>query len=164
MRWKNNPKHKGMTDSFPVDVSLIVRALKEYPEATGIEFCNGVNNGEFAPVMAAVTEEGIPLTAFNSKENISLEEFAVCRGQWKDRYRGNEQVLQFFFIGEEALMQNIEDFDVTRYEATFVEKADATNSGLLLGYSSGLEKDPGDDDPDTALNFARPCPPSCGED
>jgi len=162
-RWKNNPKHKGMTDSFSVDVSLLMKTLNENSEATGIEFCNGQNGDEYAPVMAAINEDGAPLAAFNSTEEISLEEFALCRGQWKDRFKDNKEVLQFFFIGTDALMRNIEDFDITRYEASFVEKTDGKDSGLLFGYSSGVEKDPGGGDPDTALNFVKTCPMECPE-
>ena len=163
-RWKNNPRNGGFQDTFPVDVSLVVKALKMNPEATGIEFCNGMSGNEYTPVMAAVTGEGVPLAAFNSTEDIGLEEFKSCRAQWIERYGNDPDVLQFFFIGEEALIMNIEDFDVTRYEACFVEKANDQNSGILYGYSGGVAKDPGDDDPDTALNFAQSCPPICEDE
>lgn len=164
MRWKKNPNNKGMTESFSVDVALMVNTLRDNPKAAGIEFCNGLSDGEFAPVMAAVTEEGEALAAFNSTEPISLDEFNKCRAGWEERYKSNPSVTQFFYLGEESIMTNIEDFDVTRYQACFVEKANGKDSGLLLGYSTGVEKDPGgDDDPDTALNLARICPPHCGE-
>ena len=164
MRWKRNPNNEGMTESFSVDVSLMINTLDEFPEASGIEFCNGLNGKSFAPVMAAVTEEGKALAAFNSTSPISLEEFNNCRSQWKERYQNNPNVIQFFYLGEESIRQNIEDFDIIKYEASFVEKASGEDSGLLFGYSASMDKDPGDEDPTTALNLAKLCPPLCGEE
>lgn len=162
-RWKKNPNNAGLPDSFPVSVELILKNISN-PLSTGIQFCNGLNGqGEYAPVMASVDETGKALSAFGETGEISLDEFRECRSNWKAAHP-NPNTTQFFFLGEESLKINIADFDISRYVASFVEKANNKNSAILFGYSDGGMKDPGDDDPSSALNIVKICPPDCDND
>lgn len=131
-------------------------------DAAGVEFCNGSNDtGGYSPVMAAINEDGKPLFTFDPNGEIPIQEFLACRRNWKNN-KGPE-ALRYFYLGKESILENIENFDVTRYQATFVEKADGQNSGLLLGFSGSPMKDPEDEIPDTALNIVRICPPDCDD-
>lgn len=161
-RWKNNPKNgKYPSDTFAVPFELLTASISN-PVCTGVKFCNGLDeNGGYNPVICAVDENGVILSAFDEKGDISESEFDNCRKNWEKKFPEIEGNAQFFYLGEEAIKENIESFDVERYEAAFVEKRNGDDSALLYGYSIGGMKDPGDDDPDTALNDTYFCPPWC---
>ncbi|GAB5523510.1 MAG: hypothetical protein Roseis2KO_13820 [Roseivirga sp.] len=162
-RWKKNPKNKDLPDTFPVSVEQLQLHIEKF-DCNGIEFCNGSNQGgDYTPVMAAVDGEGNILAAFNNDGDISIDEFKSCRENWRAQHP-DPDTTQFFYLGEEAITTNITDFDVVRYEAAFVEESSGTNSAVLYGYSYDGMKDPGDEEPDTALNRSYLCPPFCGED
>ncbi len=162
-RWMKNPKNKGLTDTFPVSVEQIQKHI-QLEGCSGIEFCNGISKTkEYSPVMAAVNEDGQLIAAFNNEGPISKEEYEFCRSNWERDFPKNE-FTQFFFLGEESLRDNIEDFDVARYVAAFVEKEDGTDSAVLYGYSYNGLKGPEEEEPDTSLNRPILCPPWCDED
>lgn len=162
-RWRRNPNNNGLKETFPVSVEMILQNLSNQA-SSGIQFCNGLNNeGDYTPVMGSVDETGVLLSAFDETGEISLEQFKKCRENWKEAHT-NPKTIKFFFLGKESIQNNIQDFEVTRYEASFVEKSNGEDSGLLLGFSTGSGKDPGEEDPSTALNVAKLCPPLCDDD
>lgn len=162
VRWRKNPNNDGLPDTFPVSVELVLKNISD-PLCAGVKFCNGISNeGEYTPVMGSVDEAGQVLSAFTEAEEISVDDFEEYRTNWRTAHP-NPNVAQFFFIGEESLKTNIGDFDISSYIASFVEKADGKNSAVLFGYSDGGMKDPGDEDPSSALNVVRFCPTECDD-
>lgn len=161
-KWKRNPINQGLTDTFPVSVEQIQKHI-QLEECSGIEFCNGLNNHSiYTPVMAAVTDNGQLISAFNNEGEISKEEYYSCRKNW-EKDHPKSKFTQFFFLGKDAIKVNIEDFDVSKYKAAFVEKEDGSNSAILYGYSYDGLKGPEDEEPETALNRPILCPPWCDE-
>ena len=164
VRWKNDPKNKKYpAGTFSVPMEYLTRFISN-PECAGIKFCNGLNDkGKYSPAMCAITEDGEILSAFDSKGVISVEEFETCRTNWEREFPVIEDNTQFFYLGSEAIGQNIADFDVERYEAAFIEYSNGSNNAVLFGYTLEGMKDPGEDEPDTALNRSFICPPICPE-
>lgn len=161
-RWKNNPRNKVYpSDTFAIPMEFLTKFISN-PVCNGVKFCNGLNeNGEYSPAMCTITGEGEIVEAFDASGVISTEEFEKCRANWARKFPVENGYIQFFYLGEEAIKANIEDFEVGRYEAAFVEDRNGQDTALLYGFSSDGMKDPGDDDPDTALNRAYICPPFC---
>lgn len=162
-RWKKNPKNeKYPSDTFSVPINLLEKSMED-PACNGIQFCNGFDEkGNFSPVMCAVSEDGKFLCGFNTEKEILEEEFNLCRERWTEQFPVNNENIQFFYLGEEAIKMNIENFEVNKYTAAFVEKTDGTDSAVLYGYHLDGMKDPGDDEePDTSLNDSYFCPPIC---
>ena len=163
-RWKKNPKNKKYpADSFPVPVEILKSCI-DSTECNGVNFCNGLDDkGNYTPVMSVIDGEGNILAAFDTTQVISTSDFESARTNWNDKYPVSEGDSQLFYLGEEAILNNIADFEVTKYIASFVEKTDGTDSAVLYGYHIDGMKDPGDDEePDTALNGVEFCPPFCG--
>ena len=164
-RWKKNPKNKKYpADTFPVPVEILKSCI-DSTDCNGVNFCNGLDNaGNYTPVMSVINGEGKILAAFDSTQVISETDFTTARDNWSKKFPEEEGDSQLFYLGEESILTNIDHFEVTKYVAAFVEKADGSDSGLLYGYHIDGMKDPGDDDdPDTSLNDARMCPPFCSE-
>lgn len=163
-RWKKNPKNKKYpSDTFPVPVDILSKCIADQ-ECHGVNFCNGLDNDDnYTPVMSVVNGEGEILSAFDTTEEISIDDFKNARVNWNEKFPLADGDSQLFYLGEEAIKTNIEHFEVTRYEAAFVEKTDGADSAVLYGYYLDGMKDPGDDDPDTALNDSYFCPPRCEE-
>lgn len=165
-RWKKNPKNKKYpSDTFAVPVDVLSSCIAD-PACHGVNFCNGLDDqGNYTPVMSAIDGEGNILTAFNSKELISLDVFKSARTNWETKFPQAEGDTQLFYLGEASIKTNIEDFEVDRYQAAFVERADGSDSAVLYGYHIDGMKDPGDEEePDTSLNDGRLCPPFCNGD
>ncbi len=163
-RWKRGAKERNHpADSFKIPFDLLTKNLS-HTECSAIKFCNGLDGkGKYTPVICAVDEFGEILSAFDQKGEITSSSFNACRENWSNEYPLSKGYPQFFFFGSDSIRENIENFDVGRYEAIFVEKDTGDPSALLLGYSASGMKDPGeeDEDPETALNWTGFCPPIC---
>lgn len=160
--WKKNPKNKQYKiETFTVPHDILTNYMKN-PNCAGVRFCHGMKtDGSYSPVICTVTEDGEIIDTFNSKDSVSREEFDLARINWQSKFPLRDGHPQFFFLGEKAIKQNIEDFEIGKYEAVFVENDLGLDSGLLFGHTIDEMKDPGDGQPETVLNYSTYCPPFC---